>query len=313
MKIAARRSLRDAFTSIAYHRGMSNDAERDRRKLLTLIVGALAVVAAGSGGTLAGSRVLAEIASALLGTCGVLAIVYASSIRLAASDVVPSTTTAYPVHLDARIDEPLSRWLWLVKWALLVPQAIVLACLFVAFVVDTIWAWFAIAATQRYPRAAFATNLAILRYAWRVAFYGYGALGTDRYPPFTLRDVPYPARLEIAYPTYRSRARALVAPLLALPHLILLSAVAGSATIVASTAVVQPSVGTLLVLFAAIALAWRGRYPPGLFDVIVGLARWTYRVVAYATLMCDDYPPFRLDLGGTDATHGAAVAPSTPA
>jgi hypothetical protein len=37
--------------------------------------------------------------------------------------------------------------------------------------------------------------------------------------------------------------------------------------------------------------------------------RWCYRVLAYVLLMRDEYPPFRLDPGGTDP---AADQPTTP-
>jgi hypothetical protein len=69
----------------------------------------------------------------------------------------------------------------------------------------------------------------------------------------------------------------------------------------------------VLVVFAGIALLFTTRYPRGLFDFALGLDRWVARVAAYAFLMTDRYPPFRLDQGGEDPAVAAVGAPPEPA
>jgi hypothetical protein len=216
--------------------------------------------------------------------------------------------TPYPVRVEGRLEPQLSRGLWLVKWLLLVPHVIVLAFLWIAFVVLTVVAWFAILITGRYPRGIFGFNLGVFRWTWRVSFYGYSALGTDRYPPFTLADVPdYPARLDITYPEHLSRGLALVKSwLLAIPHYLVVGFFLGSTGIAAwrYSDVAPLSAGgglvALLVLFAGVALLVRGTFPTGIFDAVLGMDRWAIRVAAYAALMTDAYPPFRLDQGGSE-------------
>lgn len=202
----------------------------------------------------------------------------------------------YPAALSARLDEPLSRGLWLVKWLLLIPHVIVLAVLWVVFCVLTVVAAVAILVTGRYPRGIFDLNLGILRWTWRVHYYGYGALGTDAYPPFTLADVPaYPARLAVAYSERLSRKLVLVKWLLAVPHLIIVGIVAGGGAWFGHDS--WPGLVGILALVAGVALLFGRSYPRGIFDLVVGIARWTLRTVAYVALMTDEYPPFRLDSG----------------
>lgn len=219
-----------------------------------------------------------------------------------------------PVTLVGAKDPQLNRGLWLVKWFLAIPHFVVLALLWLVFVVLTVVAFFAILVTGRYPRGLFDLNVGILRWTWRVQFYATAAIGTDRYPPFTLDHTDYPADLDIAYPERLSRGLVLVKSwLLALPHLIVLGVLAGTWQFGDADGF-QFAVGGLigaLTLAAGLLLLFTGRYPAPLFDLLVGLNRWVYRVTAYVALMTDTYPPFRLDQGPADP-GGVAPTPSTP-
>lgn len=216
----------------------------------------------------------------------------------------------YPLRIGGALDGRLSRWLWLVKWVLVIPHVVALVVLWIAFIVLTVVAFLAILVTGRYPRAIFDFNVGVLRWSWRVGFYSYNALGTDRYPPFSLADVAdYPARLDVDYPPALSRGLVLVKWwLLALPQYLIVGVFAGGAYAGLNAANEHGGwtsggglIG-LLVVIAGVILLFTGRYPRSLFDFVMGMNRWVFRVVAYAALMTDTYPPFRLDMGGHDPT-----------
>ena len=215
-----------------------------------------------------------------------------------------SAVPGYPVRVAGTLDQPLSRWLWLVKWILAIPHYVVLFFLWIAYVVLSVVAFFAILFTGRYPRGIFEFNVGVLRWTWRVQYYSCGVLATDRYPPFTLAEVPdYPAHLEVAYPEHLSRGLVLVKSwLLAIPHYLVIGIFLGGggwAVDHHSRAAAMGLIG-VLVLVAAVILLFTRRYPRGIFDLVLGLNRWVLRVAAYASLMTDVYPPFRLDMGGRE-------------
>jgi hypothetical protein len=132
---------------------------------------------------------------------------------------------------------------------------------------------------QKYPRWWFDWNLELLRFTNRVGVYF--ALLDDRYPS---TDEHQAVQLELPYPDPPrdlNRWLPLVKWLLAIPHYIVLFVL---------------YVGAFFAVVAAwFAILLTGRYPRGLFDYLVGVARWHNRVVGYAYIMVTDrYPPFRL-------------------
>jgi len=197
----------------------------------------------------------------------------------------------YPVSVRGELTYPPNSGLWLIKWLLAIPHYIILAFLWIAFVVVCIIAFFAILFTAKYPRSLFNFNVGVLRWTWRVGFYSYQALGTDKYPPFTLKSVDYPADLDVPYPERLSRGLVLIKWwLLAIPHYIVTVFFQGGG----GSEDRLPGLVFVLAIFGAIVLLFTGKYPEDIFKLVVGMNRWTYRVAAYAALMTDKYPPFRL-------------------
>lgn len=245
---------------------------------------------------------------------------------------------AYPAQLTGHLSAPLSRWLWLVKWILVIPHVIVLFFLSIAALVTTVISGFAILFTGRYPRSLFEFSVGVVRWGWRVCFYSYSALGTDQYPPFTLAKTDYPADFDIAYPERLNRGLVLVKWwLLAIPHYIIVAIIAGggwgwsnwrdsdgkwdtandwknvdSWNYEAGWSDGGVSLLGILVLIAAIILLFSARYPRPLFNFVMGLNRWAFRVQAYALLLTDKYPPFRLDQGPTEPTPAELTAVEPP-
>lgn len=193
-----------------------------------------------------------------------------------------AASVAYPVELVGEYQERVNRFLWLIKWILLIPHFVVLWFLSIPTIFTTPLSWLAVIIMGRYPSFLWAYHAGLLRWSWRINFYSYQAGNTDQYPPFAFQSrEEYPADLIIEYPEGSSRLTGLFRWILIIPHWII-------------TAILSEIVN-ILVLFALVFLLFTGRYSQDLFNIIMGLNRWIYRANAYGWLLVDAYPPFSFD------------------
>lgn len=195
------------------------------------------------------------------------------------------TEKAESVRVRGDFDAP-SRWLWLFKWCVLaLPHYPILILLYLVYPFSTVAAGVVILCTGRYPRPLFDFNVGVLRWSWRVMNYRFPMNSTDRYPPFTLAARPdYPGDLAVDYPARLKKWAVLVKWLLAIPQVLLCWSMEAPLQV--------------LCVIGAVTLLCTGTIPQGIFDLLMGIVRWRYRVAVYVSLMRDEYPPFRMDLGG---------------
>ena len=132
---------------------------------------------------------------------------------------------------------------------------------------------------QKYPRWWFDFNLQYQRFSTR--FSVYMSLLTDDYPS---TDEEQGVHLEIDYPdaSQLNRWMPLVKWILAIPHYVVLF--------------VLLIIAAILIMLGWFVILLTGTFPRGFHNFIVGVNRWSLRVMAYAFLLTtDEYPPFSLD------------------
>jgi len=194
------------------------------------------------------------------------------------AEVTVAGAPGYPVRYDVEYPEELSRWLIFVKWLLAIPHFMILWALSIAAGVMGFIAFFAILFTKRYPRGLF--DFVVNFNRWSLNVDAYTGLLRDEYPPFSWEPGQYAVTYEVDYPEQLNRWLPLIKWLLAIPHIIVL-------------------LFLFIGAFVAWVIAWFAilftkRFPRGLFDFVVGVTRWQYRVDAYTGLLRDEYPPFSL-------------------
>jgi hypothetical protein len=193
-------------------------------------------------------------------------------------------STPYPAQLGFDADLRISRWRPLVQWVLAIPHLMVARALNYLRSILTLISLFTVLFTERIPPVIFDMIAMTYRYEWRAL--SYALFLHEDYPPFDFEPAAGDdgaeahTTLNLSYPEHLNRWKPLYKWFLAIPHYLVLAVLAVGAVF----AVIGGLIGVL----------FTGEYPQGARDFIVGVYRYSLRVHAYAGLLTDEYPPFRL-------------------
>lgn len=195
-----------------------------------------------------------------------------------------ATPSPHPAHLDFEADRHITRWRPFVQWVLAIPHLMVVSALRTVRQILTLFSFFTVLFTERIPRALFDMIAMTYRYEWRAT--SYALFLHEDYPPFDFAPaaaddgVEPHTRLTIDYPEHLNRWNPLYKWFLAIPHYIVLIALAIASVFV--------------VVYGAFAVLFTRQYPLAPRDFLVDVYRYALRVEAYAGLLTDQYPPFSL-------------------
>lgn len=215
--------------------------------------------------------------------------------QIAGPRTSPAASSGGPGVLDLHLDEPerQARWKTLLRAVLVIPNLIVLAILEIAVFFVAILMWFAALFTARVPESLWRFTSDVLK--WQARTYAYAYFLTDRYPPFTLGDAPYPVSMSLVGPPDRfNRASVFFRGILLVPAFFVNSIFTYGLGIFAIAA-------WLLTLVA-------GRCPRALHLALAAGLRYSLRVSAFELLLTTHYPS--RPLGDPLPPAGAASLPA---
>jgi hypothetical protein len=195
-----------------------------------------------------------------------------------------SISAPYPATLEFTGEYRIARWRPLAQWLLAIPQLMIASALSSLRNVLTLISFFTVLFTEQIPRPIFDAIAMTYRYEWRAM--SYALFLHEDYPPFDFEVSSEDDRVEphttlsIAYPQHLDRWKPLYKWLLAVPHYVVIAALAVAAF--------------LAFVVGFFAVVFTGKYPHGIRDFLVNVYRYILRVLAYAGLLTDQYPPFSL-------------------
>jgi len=206
---------------------------------------------------------------------------------VASASAAPMNTgdNQYPIRFDVSADNAVARWRVFLQPFMAIPHFIVMYFVAIAAYAVAVISWFAILFTGKMPEGLYNFQVMALRYGVRT--YGYAGLLTEEYPAFDFDTVAndtsgYPIQLSAdPNPSNRNRLTVFFRFFMVIPHLLALAIVAIAAYFV--------------FVVAWFAILFTGRFPIGMRNFMISFQRWYIRVIGYAGLITDEYPPFSFE------------------